>query len=424
MVHQEVTPADIERLAAGLWEDRRGLIACGQPDIQKRAVSALARMATRWRDPEYHVRRKAERENAGFPFSMIWQSLNPLLDSFSEEALWKLIESESARDIQGAVLIGHVIAANTPLLAWTSVARALLVQSASLVKLPSHPIAAWAEYFHASLREADNDLANLVCLCRWKGGEEALDEALCRSCDLIVAYGSDETIFALEKLCRPGSLLDYGHRLSFGIVTTGADWNAAARGFAKDTLLYDQGGCLSPHCLFVEGDAQNAASFAGLLAQALAEACRDGEFVDQGLCEDRQRSATVREERALAQMESGTCLWTDMDLLWTVIAVSNTGFRASRTHGIVYVIPFLGRYLNDALAGVRARMQGVGIASANDIEWEEWQTRLKDFGVNYFCFPGKMQCPGLAWRQNGKDVLDSLVGRGQTIGYKKEEKTS
>lgn len=409
MVRQEVMPADIEQFAEDLRERRKALTKAGKPSIQQRAVFALAQIAARWRDPEYHVRRRAERENAGFPSPMVWHSLDPLLPSFSEEALWSLIKSEEARDLQGAELIGHVIASNTPLLAWTSIARALLVQSASLVKLPSHPAAAWAEYFHASLEEVDKELASLLRLARWRGGEEALDQALCRSCDLVVAYGDDKTMAALETMCRPGALLAYGHRLSFGVVTAGADWDGAARGFAKDVLLYDQGGCLSPHCIFVEADAADAASFADLLAGALEDACRDGSHVDPSLREDIGRAAIVREERALAQMEKGTYSSGDDDLFWTVIALTNTSFRASRTHGIVYVSPFLGTSLNDALAPVQKYLQGAAIASANEHEWKEWRTRLEGFGLNYQCLPGEMQCPSLAWRQNGREILRSLV---------------
>ena len=41
--------------------------------------------------------------------------------------------------------IGHVIAGNTPLLAWTSLLRALLMRSASVVKLPSGDAAEWGQ---------------------------------------------------------------------------------------------------------------------------------------------------------------------------------------------------------------------------------------------------------------------------------------
>ena len=72
-----------------------------------------------------------------------------------------------------------------------------------------------------------------------------------------MAQGSDETLRALRTLCPAGTpFVGYGHRVSFGVVCKGST-NAAA-GFAKDVLLYDQGGCLSPQTIFVEGGWQKA----------------------------------------------------------------------------------------------------------------------------------------------------------------------
>ena len=52
-------------------------------------------------------------------------------------------------------------------------------------------------------------------------------------------------------------LLGYGHRVSFGLVPQAAA-GRRRRGFAKDMLLYDQGGCLSPQTDLVEGDWEGA----------------------------------------------------------------------------------------------------------------------------------------------------------------------
>ena len=93
---------------------------------------------------------------------------------------------------------------------------------------------------------------------------------------MVLAYGSDRSIAALRALCPPDTpLLGYGHRVSFGLMLQGADGDAAAQGFATDVLLYDQGGCLSPQTIFVEGDWQRALAFAARLADALAAAVPD-----------------------------------------------------------------------------------------------------------------------------------------------------
>lgn len=410
MGEPQVTVYTIERAAAELRAARRRLTAqSAGRSLQERAVSALSHLAECWRDPEYPVRRQAERENAGFPFPMVWVSLQALLASFDRNELWRLIDSESVRGCAGPEVIGHVIASNTPLLGWTSLARALLVQSASFVKLPSHPVAAWAGYFHQTLSEIDPEIADLVRLMHWKGGARDLDGALGEHCDEIIAYGSDETIAAIRALLPAGKpLIDYGHRVSFGLVEAGADENNAAHGFARDILLYDQGGCLSPHCIFVQGGFAEAVDFASRLAQALAVRAGEPEHQLARLATDPARAARVREARSLARMEPGAKLWEDESLRWTVIVQPETRFFLSPTHGVVYVAPLLGKILTDVLAGMPF-LQGAAVGTASENGRECWERRLAACEVSYICAPGELQRPALGWRENGKPVLRSLL---------------
>ena len=76
------------------------------------------------------------------------------------------------RDALGVPHVGHVIAGNTPLLAWTSLLRALLMRSASLVKLPSGDAAEWGKLFHASLADVSPALASGIELRQWPGGDD------------------------------------------------------------------------------------------------------------------------------------------------------------------------------------------------------------------------------------------------------------
>lgn len=401
-----VCPEELLAAARGLRAERRRLMAqSGGRRLQERAVQALAALADCWRDPAYPIRRTAERENAGFPFPMVWTSLEALLDSFDQKALWQLIRAERVEGRAGPELMGHVIAANTPLIAWTSIARALLVGSSSMIKLPSHPVAAWAGYFLDSLADVDSDLPGLLQLMKWKGGSSYLDQALCISCDGIMAYGSDETINALGAVMPEGKVFaGYGHRVSFGIVADGARYSQAAKGFARDILLYDQGGCLSAHSIFVEGSLDDALGFADRLARALAKA---GDLPDcrwPELCKCPGRSASVRKQRSLARMEPAARVWEDPCLRWTVAVAATPAFRASQTHGVVYIVPLDGNKITDVLAGIR-NFQGAAVAEAAGQDLSRWRECLADCGVTYVCEPGELQRPPLSWRQNGWPVL-------------------
>ena len=365
---------------------------------QAHVIRVLTEFARCWRDQSFEPRRRAESIIDPFPFAMVEVSLNALLDSLTPERLWGLIDSEDVRGACGQPLIGQVIAGNTPLLSWVAVIRALLVGSASLVKLPSGPASVWGLLFQESLREVSPELAECVLMARWPGGTTELDTALCGGVDLLMASGGDDTLRALRALCPAGTpFVGYGHRVSFGLATRGSAHAEAADGFARDVLLYDQGGCLSPHTIFVEGDRRQVEEFAALLAAALSRAvCRYPLPVRDG-----EAAGAVREARALAQMDDGVTLWADPTLRWTVIARPERAFAASPTFGVVSVQPLESLSdLPEALAPVSAFLQGCAVAG-----------EALDYlpGVSYLCAPGDLQSPPLSWRQDVRDVLRLLV---------------
>ena len=389
---------DIESALKQLrWAHHETLASTPQAEV----VRHLAELARRWRDPTYSLRRKAEQWQEPFPFAMVQVSLNALLDSLSPDALWRLIDAEGARDGTGYSIVGHVIAGNTPLLAWVSIIRALLVRSASFVKLPSGSAALWGRLFVESLADVSPGLAQCVTLAQWPGGTQDLDAALCRGAGLVMAHGSDETLRALRCLCPARTpFVGYGHRVSFAVVPEGQGTAEAALGLARDVLLYDQAGCLSPQTVFVEGESGQAEEFAGRLAEALAQT-----VAAYPLPVRAERAAmTVREARLLAHMGEGNRLWEGPSLRWTVIARLGSAFAPSPTFGVVSVqpLPTLAD-LPEALAPVAARLQGCAVAG----EAHDYLPY-----VSYLCAPGELQAPPLSWRQDGRDVLRVLLPDG------------
>lgn len=369
---------------------------------QAEIVAALSELGRRWRDPGYTLRREAESWDEPFPFAMVQVSLNALLASLTEEALRELLAAENIPDTPGWPIVGHVIAGNTPLLAWVSVIRALLVRSASLVKLPSNASARWAHLFHRSLVEVAPDLAACVCLAEWPGGTREMDAALCHEADLVMAHGSDSTLEGLRALRPAGTpFVGYGHRVSLGLLLPGADRRDAARCFAKDVLIYDQGGCLSPQTIYVVGDFDNAKRFAVTLADALAVVSAEYPLPVRAA----SAAGAVAEARALAWMEDGAEVRQGDDGRWTIIARPGSAFRGSPTFGVVSVQPLVSLSgLPEALSAVAGRLQGCAVAGDADTGYLP--------GVSYLCRPGAMQAPPLAWRQDGRDVLRVLLPLG------------
>jgi hypothetical protein len=269
----------------------------------------------------------------------------------------------------------------------------------SLVKLPSNTSARWAHLFRRSLAEIAPELAECVSLVEWPGGTSELDAALCSQTDLVMAHGSDAALHDLRSLCpKDTPFVGYGHRVSFGVLLPDSDTEEAALGFAKDVLVYDQGGCLSPQTIFVVGDRNNVRAFSSVLAEALSEAAQ---LYALPVRSERAAGA-VEEARALAWMEEGNTLWEDHLKRWTVIARPQSPFAASPTFGVVSVQPLASlEDLPKALSFVAARLQGCGAAGT--------VTNGYLPGVSYLCAPGKMQAPPLSWRQDGRDVLRVLL---------------
>ncbi len=370
---------------------------------QETVVAALAALGRRWRDPTYPLRREAETWQEPYPFEMVQVSLDALLDSLTPEKLRELFAAEGVSEALGYPVIGHVIAGNTPLLAWVSIIRALLVRSTSLVKLPSNASDRWAELFHRSLQEVAPEIAACICLMQWPGGTAQLDAGLCADADLVMAHGSDATLRDLRAICPSGTpFVGYGHRVSFGVLLLEADIKEAARGFAKDVLLYDQGGCLSPQTIFVVGGGNNVEAFSSVLAEALSAVSQEYPLPVRS----PRAAGAVAEARALAWMEDETTLWEDPARRWTVIARPGSGLVASPTFGVVSVQPLASLDdLPEALGRVANRLQGC--AAAGTLTPGSYLP-----GVSYLCRPGQLQAPPLAWRQDGRDVLRVLLPPG------------
>ena len=389
------TVEDVTAAIARLRQSHADILT---PMPQVDIINSLAAVAECWRDPAYPPRIEAEAWQEPFPFAMVQVSLDALLDSLTPEALWALIDAEDARNVQGYPVIGHIIAGNTPLLAWVSIIRALLVRSASFVKLPSGPVAEWGKLFCHSLFQVSPNLRRCVELAEWPGGTTELDAALCGGVDLVMAHGSDATMRDLRVLCPPQMpFVGYGHRVSFGLVTRGNANAEAAAEFAKDVLLYDQGGCLSPQTVFVEGDWQVALDFAQRLADTFPTVAARYPLPSRA----ERAGAVVREARELAWMGEGTRLWEDPNLCWTVIARPQATFALSPTFGVVSVQPLASlEDLPEAIMPVAGYLQGCAVAG-----------EAGDYipSVSYLCKPGELQAPPLSWRQDGRDVLRVLT---------------
>lgn len=370
---------------------------------QAQVVQVIGEWARRWQDPDWAYLQEAQSLFVPFPFSHVRVSLDGLLPSLAPEQLYSLITAEGVREARGVSVAGHVIAGNTPLLAWVSLLRALLMRTASAVKLPSGAAGAWGHLFFRSLADVSPVLASCIELLDWPGGTPALDAALCGNVDLVIANGGNETIRALRVLTPATTLfLGYGHAVSFGLTLAGVDLQTAAQGFARDVLLYGGDGCLSVKVIFVQGSLARAAEFAECLSVAMTDFGRYN-GASQPTPADRQAR---RDTKLLAALRPGAMCFAAGENECAVVLWPEPVFKL--LPGAACVVqawrpgaPFVSRF-----APVAGHLQGCAVAGDMD---KRWQGKIDALGVSRVCAAGDIQAPPLGWRQDGRDVLQTFL---------------
>jgi hypothetical protein len=167
--------------------------------------------------------------------------------------------------------------------------------------------------------------------------------------------------------------------------------------------MYDQMGCLSPHTIFVEGDAERANDIAGCLAVALEKS------KVPAIKNTAERSSLLTEARAVCAMTDGMSLIVDRDFRWTVVTASDVRFHISPTHGLVYVVPSSKEGIIEVLMRTGSKIQGIALCCSDKYDRSDWIAELASADINYVCQPGLIQMPTIQWREDNRDVLQSLV---------------
>jgi hypothetical protein len=127
-----------------------------------------------------------------------------------------------------------------------------------------------------------------------------------------------------------------------------------------------------------------------------------------------EEAAEIVSRRATYEMRAAfspaTALWQSAgSTAWTVVYEDDPAFALSCLNRFIYVKPArdLGEVLRQA-ASVRGQVSAVGLA-ATDAEWPVLAVKLARWGVTRVCPLGRMQCPPLTWRHDGRPPLGDLV---------------
>ncbi|OLS34492.1 acyl-CoA reductase [Bacillus sp. MRMR6] len=315
----------------------------------------------------------------------------------------------------GANVIVQIWAGNVPALPLWSLISSLMVKSGTVGKLPSaEPL--FAGWFASMIVEAEPRLANCLAVIWWKGGDEEKERQLFQRADLVLAYGSNQSLESIKsRIPITTRFLPFGHKISFGIVSkVSLDSRKArktVRDAAYDVIRYDQQGCYSPHVFYVQnGGNVTPREFSRYLAHELESfekryprrvlSIEEGASIAEWRQKEEFSMLTNSEKEVLGEQSNS----------WTVVFGGNEGeLTPSCLNRVIKVVEV--NELSDILPNIetyRSYLQTVGIA-ASPKELFQLAESLGALGVTRITSLGYMTSPEAGWHHDGRFNLLDLV---------------
>lgn len=232
-------------------------------------IKDLTKLASLWLDPHYELRQQALRlaaeefclSPASFAFALNW-----IFSQWTPTNLAHIFSQKRFSDIGYAA---QILAGNTPAMIAQGFLQAAYLAVPQAIKLPSSQ-AYFGQLLHGSFKEIMPAIASLWEVATWQHYLADFYVKLGRA-DLVVAYGSDETLEQLGKYVAPQATYQaHGHTESIAIIFKEAATKDSLEKLALDMLSYDQRGCLSPRVTLIEsGGSLQPAECAQVFAQEI-----------------------------------------------------------------------------------------------------------------------------------------------------------
>ena len=349
-------------------------------------VSAIDQVARLFLNPAHSLRKKAEsalmqacsREMAQFIIEDCFSQLTSrsLLQFLEEELGDPLIldtfrpkrNGSGATRAYGPRMITHILPGNIPSISVISLVCALLVKSSSIAKISAKSSSvSFPTLFVEGLQSVDETLAQSITLTSWEHGKTQLMTDAFHRAELVILYGSDQTIETLRPhIPREARVIVHGPKVSLGIVAREEISRQVAQDAAWDIALYDQHGCLSPHLYYLEvptGTPNKPLPLSAVkrFAQWVSESL-DKIPLPKGPTTPEQASA-IQQLRGAIPLKGGTVFASKYDLNWTVFYDPDPEFVLSPLGRTIFIKPIkalseLGNYLKP----IAPYLQAVGIA--------------------------------------------------------------
>ena len=401
-------------------------------------IHILAKLGREWLDPDFPFRKMALEQGpsqTGFGTKTLANGLDLYFKQLTTESLEALViqdlgsltrldeftaASGEAEQDRSAIARAHDLLVqitggllpNGPI---TSIILGLLARSAQFIKCASGTSFLPRMFAH-SLYSAHPKLGACLELAEWKGGAIELEDALFAEAGCVTATGSDESLAEIRnRLPATTRFVGYGHKLSLAYVTreslekSGVEKIAAA--LVEDVSAWNQLGCLSPHAVYVEMDAEPDSH---ALAAAIANQLEAREQIDPrgGVSADTAAAISTRRMfyEVRAASDPDTQIWSSAgSTAWTVVHENSELFQTSCLNRFLFVKPVanIDAFLT-SIEPLRGKISTVGLAVPM-ARVQQIGLRLSNAGITRICRLGSMQNPPLTWRHDGRPSLAELI---------------
>jgi hypothetical protein len=377
------------------------------------AIDAAARRIASPSSPEGEAARRILPAVTGYSIQTIDDVLNHMTQDWSTESLELLLRSElddpaklDSYAVSGPRFAFHVFSGNVPGIAVTSIIRSLLVKAPTLGKTASgEPVL--PVLFARALQAVAPEIAQCLAVTYWPGGSSELEQAALDAADCVVVYGGDEAVRSIAARVKANTrLLVHGPRMSFGVVgsTPSAD---VAEVVARAVAAYDQQGCVSPHVIYVEGDAR---ALADSVAQELATLAdthpRRRLSVEEAMAIRDVRARFDFRAPHLPRAE----VFASEDTAYTVIYDEDTAFTPSCLNRTVFIKPVVSVLEVPALIGpYREVLQSAAVNGIDEKQLSTLIAMLLQTGVTRLTSFEKLPWPPMWWHHDGRGPLTELL---------------
>jgi hypothetical protein len=266
----------------------------------------------------------------------------------------------------------HVIAGNTPAVAFNTVMRTAVTRSDSIVKTPSNDPLTFTSILRALIDlDPHHPITRHLSGAYWKGGDAAFEARLYRpeNIEKIVAWGGFDSIKHITQYLQPGlDLITLDPKHSSSIIgkealADDATMQAVARRAACDMGAYNQELCANARVMYIECDYDDPAQ--------LEQLNRFGEYMFKALSTlpahlstpAKYVDPTLKEELdGLFMLEDWYKLYRNNDTDGAVIVSQNdepVSFSGCLINRVANLVPL--KTLDQIVARINSSTQTVGV---------------------------------------------------------------